>query len=176
MSRATIEMILRIHEACATPLYSVLEGIKENELNWQPASESRSIGSIINHLIRVDKGFLKKLGYNTKTNDIEGGSAKEILSALKSHHKEVRDIIISCKDDSELYEKHLPDKKERGTLGDIIVHISQHYMYHLSQVIYLRRAQNRQWKSPEGQWEEATYIIAELLEPVRRIHKIEKVM
>ncbi|MGE5409736.1 MAG: hypothetical protein ACM3MI_02160 [Clostridiales bacterium] len=37
-------------------------------------------------------------------------------------------------------------------------------------------AQDRQWQSPEKQWEEAAYAIAELLEPIRRIHKVEMVL
>lgn len=176
MSRATIDMILRIHEACASPLYLVLNGISEEQLNWQPAKESRSIGSIMNHLIRVDKAFFEKLGYELKSTDKKGGSADEILKALETEHKEIRNILQSCKDDSFLFEKHIPDNKEKGTLGDIVVHISQHYLYHLAQVIYLRRAQDRQWQSPEKQWENATYVIGELLEPIRRVHKVEKIL
>lgn len=176
MSRTTIDMLIKIYDACTEPLYLVLNGIPEEQLNWKPAPESRSIGSIMNHLIRVDKDFFKKLGFNLKTTDKEGGRSDEILKALKSVHHEIKNIIQSCKDDSDLFEKHMPDKTEKGTIGDIAAHISQHYLYHLSQVIYLRRAQDRQWQSPEKQWEHATYVIAELLEPIRRIHKVEKVL
>lgn len=176
MSRATIDMILKIYGACTRPLYLVLDGISEEELNWKAASQSRSIGSIMNHLIRVDKSFLTKLGFDISTRDKEGGTPEQILESLKSMHNEIRNILDSLKDDSELLEIFLPDDKSKGTLGDIVIHISQHYLYHLSQTIYLRRAQDRQWQSPEKQWEEATYVIAELLEPVRRIHKVEKVL
>ncbi len=45
--------------------------------------------------------------------------------------------------------------------GSVVVHIAQHYLYHLAQIIYLRRAQDRAWSSPMKQWEAATHLIGE---------------
>lgn len=166
MSRNKIQMILEIHKACTEPLYLVLEGIKDNELNWRPAPESRSVNEIMAHLIRVDNNFLTKLGQELKTQAPEKGSASETLTALKNVHKQLHSLVENLTDDSQLHEKSpVKNARDKDTINEHLLHSCQHNLYHLSQVIYLRRALDRNWNSPIMDWDKATRIIADYLSP-----------
>ncbi len=166
MARKKIEMILEIHKACTEPLYAVLDGIKEKELNWKPAPESRCINEIMEHLIRVDNKFLTRLGQAPKIDAPEKGSASETLTALKNVHKQLHSLVESLSDDNLLFKKsHAKDAADRDTVNEHVLHSCQHNLYHLSQVIYLRRALDRSWESPIMAWDKATRIIANYLSP-----------
>ena len=166
MSRNKIEMILNIHEACTEPLYKILDGITEKQLNWKPASESRTVNEIMEHLIRVDNKFLSRLGQETKTEAPINGSAQETLNALKNVHKQLHALVQVLSDDSLLFKKSpAKDAKDNDTINELVLHSCQHNLYHLSQVIYLRRALDRSWQSPIMDWEKATRIIANYLSP-----------
>lgn len=166
MSRNKIKMLLDIHKACTEPLYAVLNGIKEDELNWKPAPESRSINEIMGHLIRVDNKFLSRLGQESKTEAPSSGSAIETLNALKNIHKQMHSLVEGLSDDSFLFKKSsAKDVKENDTINEHVLHSCQHNLYHLSQVIYLRRALDRSWNSPIMEWDKATRIIANYLSP-----------
>ena len=166
MARNKIEMTLAIHNACTEPLYAVLDSIKEKELNWKPAPESRCINEIMGHLIRVDNKFLTRLGQAPKTDAPEKGSALETLTALKSVHKQLHFLLEGLSDDSLLFKKSpAKDSADRETINEHVLHSCQHNLYHLSQVIYLRRALDRGWESPIMGWDKATRIIAHYLSP-----------
>ncbi len=164
MSTVKIKMILEIHKACTEPLYAVLYGIKEKELNWKPAPESRSVNEIMAHLIRVDSKFLTRLGQDAKIEVRERCSASETLTALKSVHEQLHSLVEKLSDDSLLFKKS-PAKEatDRDTINEHVLHSCQHNLYHLSQVIYLRRALDRSWNSPIMEWDKATRIIANYL-------------
>lgn len=161
MAREKIEMILKIHHACTSPLYAVLDSIPDEQVNWHPAPESRSISEIVRHLIRIDNSFLKKLNQHPETEDPMNGTASEILSALRRVHSQFREVVNNCTDDSYIYIKSsLPDASDTDTINEYMLHSCQHNLYHLAQLIYLRRAQDRKWKSPIDEWDKATRIIA----------------
>ena len=164
MPRKNIEMLLQIHQACGKPLYSVLEHITAEQLAWRPAPESRGIGEIMRHVVRVDIWFLNRLGYEPRASDTKKPSVEDLISMLESSHSQIGEILDACKDDKDLLRKSsAPDAREDEDLGGVIRHISQHYLYHLAQMIYLRRAQDRQWESPIKEWEYATHVIADFL-------------
>ena len=161
MSGKRIKMILDIHYVCTKPLYSVLEGITEIQLNWSPAHDSRSINQIMCHLIRVDNYFLKRLNQKITVNDPKNGTAPEVLNALKNVHLQIQTMLQNCADDSSLFEKSgFENAEENDTINEHILHSCQHNLYHLSQMIYLRRALDRNWESPVVEWDKATRIIA----------------
>lgn len=161
MSGKRIKMILDIHDACTKPLYSVLEGITDIQLNWSPAHDSRSINQIMCHLIRVDNYFLKRLNQKITVNDPKNGAAPEVLNALKNVHLQIQTMLQNCSDDSCLFEKSgFENAKENDTINEHLLHSCQHNLYHLSQMIYLRRALDRNWESPVEDWDKATRIIA----------------
>ncbi len=164
MSRKKIEMILDIHTACTQPLYAVLDGITEKQLSWRPAPESRSVNEIMGHLIRVDNKFLSRLGQEQKTEAPAGESALDTLNALKKVHKQMHELVEVLTEDSLLFKKsQAKDAKENDTINEHVLHSCQHNLYHLSQVIYLRRALDRKWNSPVMEWDKATRIIANYL-------------
>lgn len=154
--------ILEIYRACVAPLYKVLENIPDEQLRWKPAPESRSIGEMMRHLIRVDNWFLGRLGYPPQALDPKGGTVEDILLNWRAVHRQIETILENCRDDSELSRRsQVSDAGEHETLGGVILHIGQHYLYHLAQMVYLRRAQDRNWPAPLKEWENATHIIAE---------------
>lgn len=168
MPRDRIKMILEIHYACTNPLYSIMEGITEDQLNFKPAPDSRSINQIMCHLIRVDNYFLKRLNQPEKFVDPRNGTAGEILQSLKNVHSQIRELLENCDEDSILLQKSgIENAKEEDTINEHILHSCQHNLYHLSQMIYLRRVQDRSWNSPIEAWDKATRIIASYLVPVK---------
>jgi uncharacterized damage-inducible protein DinB len=164
MPRRNIEMIAQIHQACRKPLYSALDRISDEQLQWRPGPESRSIGEIMRHLVRVDMWFLNRLGYEPQASDAKKPSLQDLLSMLQASHHQIDEILDNCKEDKDLLRKSAsPDAREDEDLAGVVKHISQHYLYHLAQMIYIRRAQDREWESPIKEWEYATHVIADFL-------------
>lgn len=164
MVKQKIEMLLEIHKVSSVPLYSVMNGITEIHANWRPAPESRSISQIIRHLIRIDNYFLKRLNQEQEYTDPIDGSTFTITEVLKNIHQQIQNLISNCADDSELFLKStIKDADAGDNINNHILHSCQHNLYHLSQAIYLRRALDRQWESPLGEWDYATRVIAKYL-------------
>ncbi len=154
--------ILTVYDATRLPLFDVLAGISAEHLNWNPAPESRSIGEICRHLYRVDIWFLKRLGIIPVIEEDAPGSAEEIAGRMRQIQQQIRETVNGCEVDTDLFvERTSLDGKTTSQLGPDVVHIAQHYLYHLAQIIYLRRAQDRTWASPMKQWEAATHLIGD---------------
>lgn len=145
-----------IYESSARTLYPVLEELDNEILNWKPASESRSIAEIARHLIRVDIWFLSQFGFVLKTTDPGEVEATKLLGVLKDQHAQIAELIGS--DSIYLDAPHVTETdKISRPLGEVLVHMSHHYLYHLAQIVYLRRAIDRSWQAPLDLWEYATY-------------------
>ena len=159
-----LKMLLDIHKACREPLFAVLANLSYEQLYWKPAPESRSIGEILRHLIRVDMWFLARLGYDPAVRDKKDAKTNEIIQMLQSTFEQIDSILHSCKDEKELLKKvESNDNIRYNSLSAMIMHVSQHYTYHLAQAVYLRRAQDRNWEAPLKGWENATDSIAQYL-------------
>ena len=92
-----------------------------------------------------------------------------MLAALKAVHRQIVNIITAADSTAALTRKSaLPDAGDHETLIEIVIHMSQHYLYHLAQMIYLRRAQDREWQSPMKKWETATHLLAGQLAVVQQ--------
>lgn len=166
MTRKRIEMIKDIFNKCSELVNKSIEGIPETQINWKPAGESRSIFEITAHLIRVNIYFLKRLGYEVSIHAPANNSINELNISLRNINSRIIEILDSTKDDSNLLIKSkVPDAKDTENLNQLIPHLAQHYLYHYSQMVYLRRAQDRQWKSPVEEWERVTYLIGNYLNP-----------
>jgi uncharacterized damage-inducible protein DinB len=160
MGRSTIGTIQEILKACRAPLYAVLEQIPAGQMNWKPAPESRSIGEMARHLVRVDMWFLKRLGFESTVADRKDASPAEILELVKAADVRLDEILAQCGDDAELERRvEAADAKAYESVGGILLHMGHHYLYHAAQMIYLRRAQDRNWPAPLEAWEAATCAI-----------------
>jgi len=164
MNRQKIFMTLHIFEASRKPLFAVLDGISAEQLNWKPAPESRSIGEICRHLLRVDAWYLKRLGVEPAVSDAKSDSRDDLVANMQKIQQQIAGVVEMCaSDDDLLVERKSLDSKEKEKLGVAVIHIAQHYLYHLAQIIYFRRAQDRNWQAPQKAWEEATYVIGDYL-------------
>jgi len=164
MNRQKIFMTMHIFEACRKPLFTVLDGISAEQLHWKSAPESRSIGEICRHLLRVDAWYLKRLGVEPAVSDAKSGDREELITNLQKVQQQIAGLVEICNTDDDLFvERKSIDGKDKEKLGVAAIHIGQHYLYHLAQTIYLRRAQDRNWPSPQKAWEEATYVIGDYL-------------
>ncbi len=164
MGRSTIGTIQEVLKACRVPLYAVLEQIPEEHMNWKPAPESRSIGEMARHLVRVDMWFLKRLGLESTVVDRKEASPAEILELVKAADARLDEILAQCGDDAELDRRvATAGAKAYESLGGILLHTGHHYLYHAAQMIYLRRAQDRNWPAPLEPWEAATHTIDRFL-------------
>ncbi len=164
MSRARIQTTLEVLESSRKPLFAVLENISAEQLSWKPASESRSIGEIARHLIRVDAWYLKRLGVTPVVSDAKSGTREEYVENMQKIQQQIKEVVNSCANDEELHVERISlDGKDKEKLGVAVLHIAQHYLYHLAQMIYLRRAQDRNWPSPHNEWDAATHVIGDHL-------------
>ncbi len=164
MSRTKKDMIIDVLTAGAKPLFAVLEGIPTEQLNWKPAPESRSIGEICRHLIRVDAWYLKRLGVPPIVSDAKSGTAEELAENLRKIQQQIQEVVLTCAPDEDLFVWRTSlDGKDKEKLGVAALHIAQHDLYHLAQIIYLRRAQDRNWASPHEDWDKATHVIGDYL-------------
>jgi uncharacterized damage-inducible protein DinB len=164
MSSSKRKLILDVHASSAKPLFAVLDGIPAEQLNWKPAPESRSIGDICRHLIRVDAWYLKRLGVPPVVGDAKPVTAQEISENMRHIHRQIAEVVSSCGRDEDLFlERVSLDGKDKEKLGATVLHMAQHYLYHLAQIIYLRRAQDRSWQSPHEEWDHATHVIGDSL-------------
>lgn len=164
------QAILDLYEASAKTIPAALAGISESELNWRPAPDSRSIGEIVRHLIRVDLWFMDRMGINLTTKDPGKTSPENINAAFLTLNEEIKDILRQCQNDQELFRPSgKSDAKPHETLAEDIIHMAQHYLYHLAQIVYLRRAQDREWASPLHLWEKATYLFSDKLAAMKNL-------
>lgn len=164
MMQRNRKMLMDIHRGCREPLFTVLEGIPHDQLHWKPAPESRSIGEILRHLVRVDTWFLARLGFEPSVRDKKDAGAADILQMLKENFQQIDGILENCKDEKELLKKvESKDNVRYNSPAAMIMHVSQHYSYHLAQIVYLRRAQDRNWEAPLNGWENSTDVIAQYL-------------
>ena len=160
--RRRIEHTIQILEAARRPLFTVLDGISREDLDWQPADGMRGIGKICRHLYRVDVWFLKRLGIVPVIQEDAPGPADEIAARMRTIQAQIIAELEGLEDDADLMaERTSLDGDATARMGDTVIHIAQHYLYHLAQITYLRRIRDRDWAAPLDEWEAATHLIGD---------------
>ena len=160
--RRKIEHTIQILEAARRPLFTVLDGISREDLDWQPADGMRGIGKICRHLYRVDVWFLKRLGIVPVIQEDAPGPANEIAARMRTIQTQIIAELEALEDDADLMaERTSLDGEATARMGDTVIHIAQHYLYHLAQITYLRRIRDRDWAAPLDEWEAATHLIGD---------------
>ena len=168
-NRTRIERTLELFEAARLPLFTVLNGVSRKTLDWNPAPEKRGIGKICRHLFRVDVWFLKRLGITPVISRDAPGSAEEIAGRMRLIQEQIISEVSGCADDADLMRDRvsLEGKAAGARLGPDVVHIAQHYLYHLAQIVSLRRIREPEWPAPLDEWNAATRVIEnQILQPV----------
>ena len=157
-----IARTIEIFEAARRPLFMVLDGIGQADLDWDPAPGTRGIGKICRHMYRVDIWFLKRLGIEPAITHDAPGPADEIAARMRTIQEQIIAEVRACASDADLMaERTSLDAKTTARLGPDVIHIAQHYLYHLAQMTYLRRIRDRDWKAPLDAWEHATHLIGD---------------
>ena len=160
--RTRIAHTIEIFEAARKPLFTVLDGISLEDLDWQPADGMRGIGKICRHLYRVDIWFLKQLGITPVIDEDAPGPAEEIAARMHTIQEQIIAEVNACASDVDLArERTALDGESTSKMGETVIHIAQHYLYHLAQITYLRRIRDRGWSAPLDEWEAATHIIGD---------------
>ncbi len=163
-SRTRINRTIEIFEAARRPLFMVLDGIARDDLDWNPAPGSRGVGKICRHMYRVDIWFLKRLGIEPVVTHDAPGAADEIAGRMRRIQEQVIAEVDGCADDAELMaERTSLDGKTGARMGVDVIHMAQHYLYHLAQMTYLRRIRDREWKAPLDAWDRATHVIGDMI-------------
>lgn len=158
--RTRIAHTIEVFEAARKPLFTVLDGMSREDLDWQPADGMRGIGKICRHMYRVDVWFLKQLGITPVIHEDAPGPAEEIAARMRTIQDQIIAEVNACESDTDLAaERTSPDGERTLRLGATVLHIAQHYLYHLAQITYLRRIRDREWSAPLDEWEVATHII-----------------
>ncbi len=153
---------VEIFEAARRPLFTVLDGISREDLDWSPSGKVRSVGEICRHLYRVDVWFLERLGVVPAIAEDAPGPAEEIAARMRTIQEQIVAEVKACESDADLFaERASLDGKTTSRLGSDVVHMAQHYLYHLAQITYLRRVRDRAWPAPQEEWEHATHLIGD---------------
>ena len=161
-NRTRIDPTLEIFEAARRPLFMVLDGIARDDLDWDPAPGVRGIGRICRHMYRVDIWFLKRLGIKPVMTRDAPDSADEIARRMRTIQEQIIAEVEGCESDADLMaERSSLDGETGARLGPDVIHMAQHYLYHLAQITYLRRIRDREWKAPLDEWEHATHLIGD---------------
>ena len=160
--RTKINHAIKIFEAARRPLFMVLDGITQDDLDWNPAPGMRGIGKICRHMYRVDIWFLKRLGIEPVITHDAPGTADEIAGRMRTIQERIVAEVNGCASDEELMaDRTSLDGKTGARMGVDVIHMAQHYLYHLAQMTYLRRIRDRDWKAPLDAWEHATHVIGD---------------
>ena len=160
-SRSRIRRTLEIYEAARQPLFAVLDGISQADLDWSPAPGVRGIGKICRHLYRVDIWFLCRLGVEPVSTEDGPEPVELIAERMRVIQLQIINEVERCVTDADLTTERtsLLDGSTGARLGPVVLHIAQHYLYHLAQITYLRRIRDRNWAAPLDEWEAATHLI-----------------
>lgn len=162
--RTRIARTVEIFEAARRPLFTVLDGIAQEDFDWNPAPGSRGIGKMCRHMYRVDVWFLKRLGIEPVISHDAPGPVDEVAGRMRTIQKQILAEVEGCESDAALMaERTSLDGKTGARLGVDVVHIAQHYLYHLAQMTYLRRIRDRAWAAPLDAWEHATHVIGDIV-------------
>ncbi len=122
----------------------------------------RGIGKICRHLYRVDIWFLKQLGITPVIDEDAPGPAEEIAARMRTIQEQIIAEVNACESDADLASQHTSlEGKSTSKMGEAVIHIAQHYLYHLAQITYLRRIRDCEWSAPLDAWEAATHIISD---------------
>ena len=161
-SRTRISHTIEIFEASRHALFAALEGISQEDFDWNPAPGSRGIGKMCRHMYRVDVWFLKRLGIEPAISHDAPGPVDEIAARMRTIQEQIIREVEGCESDAELMAERTSLDGETGArMGVDVVHIAQHYLYHLAQMTYLRRMRDRDWKAPLDEWDRATHAIGD---------------
>lgn len=153
---------IEIFEAARQPLFMVLDSISREDLDWSPSEKVRGVGKICRHLYRVDIWFLKRLGIVPVITEDRPGPAEEIAARMRTIQEQIIAEVEACESDADLFaERTSLDGKTTAQLGPDVIHMAQHYLYHLAQITYLRRVRDRAWPAPQAEWEHATHVIGD---------------
>jgi len=160
--RTRIARTVEIFQAARTALLTVLDGIAQEDFDWNPAPGSRGIGKICRHIYRVDIWFLKRLGIKPAINLDGPGPVDSVAGRMNIIQDQIVEEVVGCESDADLMAERTSLDGETGArMGEDVVHIAQHYLYHLAQMTYLRRIRDRDWKAPLDEWEHATHLIGD---------------
>ncbi len=157
------EKLIHIHRASRTSIPVILDGLTPERMNWKLAPESRSIAEIMRHLIRVDIWFLKRLNLQPEVEDKEHRSAEELTKVFVKLWLQIEREIMAYPEADFYTDLSISDKIAYKSAATIFAHIPQHYLYHISQMVYIRRALDRTWPAPLTLWEHATDAIQEAI-------------
>jgi uncharacterized damage-inducible protein DinB len=158
------EGISKIYIECVDLNIKVLESIPPDQLIWKPGADSRSIAEIGRHLIRVDNMLLAKIDIKPVIEDTFSNESELIINAFNIQKDYITGIVNSSPDDEE-FNKVI--KKVEGndiSLKSTMIHIIHHHLYHYAQITYLRRVNDRNWKTPEKKWEKTVDHISDLIQ------------
>jgi uncharacterized damage-inducible protein DinB len=162
--RTRIKRTVDIFEAARRPLFTVLDGIARDDLDWNPAPGTRGVGKICRHMYRVDVWFLKRLGVEPVISHDAPGPADEIAGRMRAIQEQIIAEVNACASDDELMAERTSLDGETGArLGVDVIHMAQHYLYHLAQMTYLRRIRDRDWEAPLDEWDRATHVIGDFI-------------
>ncbi len=162
MSRTRIQRTIAVFEASRRPLFSALKDISPTIFNWKPAPDVRGIGQICRHMYRVDIWFLGQLGIKAVITTDGPDAVDVIASRMRTIQEQVIGEVEKCGSDEDLLvERTSLDGGSTARLGPVVIHMAHHYLYHLAQIVYVRRMHDRDWNAPLAEWEEATHLIGD---------------
>ena len=127
-----------------------IEGITDEELNWDPSEQSNPIGVLLTHITGAESYWIHKV---VGGKEVERVRSEEFLpkvnltSEVLKRIKEVRDVTISVLselNDSDLTQPRLfwsnsQERELQTTVHWAILHFIEHTALHVGQIYYARK-------------------------------------
>ena len=125
-----------------------IEGLRDDQWNWKPYPECKSISETLGHLVGVDRAFLFSLETG-KSPDYEAlmepaQDKERLLEKLAESHKNLV-TFLDGRFRNVALETPVPFFGEQTPLGIALADLTSEDSYHSGQVAYIRMATDPQW-------------------------------
>jgi uncharacterized damage-inducible protein DinB len=130
-----------------------LDGLKQDQWDWKPYPECKSIRETLAHLVVDDRTAMQTIAtgeepdyetaYNNSMNEAGGDLARQI-SMLKATHEQLL-ALIKEKYDGKPLDSEMTLWGIKGKVATLLPHLSSEDFYHAGQVGYIRMATDPSW-------------------------------
>lgn len=159
---ATANQLVLVYQTARRSLEEAVEGLAEETARYKPADHVASIAELLVHIGDSERRFLDLLGYDTPSPPTQT-SLNEACAYLERMEE------CLCRAVRDARSEELTALVETGrqpiSLAWTIKRVTQHMLYHLGTIVYLRRLCEPDWAGEAGGrgWGQAVDALSDLI-------------
>lgn len=146
----TLEDLIESVNGSREHFFKHIEGLKDDQWDWQPYPQCKTIRETLAHLVVVDRGFLYAIetsgmpDWNNLFPDWQPYSPEQLRSLLQESRAKLVDCLKSKYADAPL-DSEVSMYGMTMKLGQLAVSISSEDYYHAGQTAFIRMASDPTW-------------------------------